>query len=108
MGFSGRFDGGDTERLIRAAAALTPKDVNPYVVGAQVGDEFGPMTMEGLARSYAMVAFVSKHPPYGEKTISPYCSYYELKYWLDHREEVRLIAIQLDSEFPPRTGEKAG
>eukprot|EP00415_Alexandrium_ostenfeldii_P000082 UN0082 len=64
------------------------------------------MTMEGLLSAFAMVAFVSCTPAYGEKTASKYCTYFELKY--ANEKDLPILCVQLGDKFPPSTGERNG
>jgi len=111
--YSGRFNDPDAEMLIRTTHAEAPDDTQPFVVQAGSGERFGRMTMEGLDRAYAMVAFVTGAPhyslsPYGQKTTSAFSTFWELKYWLDHQDDMGLIVVQLCDPFPPETGEAEG
>jgi len=105
---SGRFDGGKNERFIRDVADCLKELGEPIFIveEAPPGTDFGLLTVYGLGNMWAMVAYVSKHPPYGEKTESAYCTYEELRYCTDKR--IPIIPVQLDDEFPPETGEDDG
>mmetsp|Transcript_63160 Transcript_63160/g.195562 ORF Transcript_63160/g.195562 Transcript_63160/m.195562 type:complete len:334 (+) Transcript_63160:56-1057(+) len=106
---SGRFDGDANESFMRRVAdKLQFAGVSPYIVKANAGDQFGMMTKKGLRYSYAMVAFASQSPPYGQDTGNPYSTYHELEYYIANKAEMRLLIVQLADTFPPTTGEEAG
>merc|ERR1712226_1783521 len=55
-----------------------------------------------------MVAFVTSTPPWGEKTNSKSCTFYEGQYC--HDNDVPIIPVKLykGGPWPPKTPEKAG
>ena len=106
--FSGRFDGGPKEELIRSTQELVEQRGLPtLIVKAVPGDGFGDATMRCLDTMEMMAAFASRN--YGEKTASKYCTYYELKYAYDN--DIPIIPLKLsDGPWPPepiskKTGE---
>lgn len=104
---SSRFDGGEHEARVRAVATELKHLGSPvFIVSAGDGEDYGPMTCEGLWRSFAMVAFASCSPAYGAKTTSNYCTYWEVKYCYDNN--VPILPVQLGETFPPVTGESVG
>lgn len=78
---------------------------NVLLVDAASGEQFGPMTMQYLHECDAMIGLISDD--YAERTSSPYCSYYELKHYLENRHGCgtsqirRYFPIRLCKEWPP-------
>ena len=71
---SARFGGGQDEKFARAvAAALKAAGVNVYMVEVAGGDDFGKLTMSGIAGMSMMLAVC--FDDYGAMTDSRYCSY---------------------------------
>ena len=56
---------------------------NILVVNVGLGDQFGPVTMQYLGECDAMIGMITDD--YAEKTMSAYCSYYELKHYVENR-----------------------
>eukprot|EP00972_Heterocapsa_arctica_P109208 16081100-Heterocapsa_arctica.AAC.1 len=87
--FSGRFDGGDKEKKLRALYdnfQLHHSHLNPFIVKVVGGGDFGAQTFKGLGNMYAMIAFA--YDDYGSNTDSPYLSYKELKQCFDQKIHV--------------------
>eukprot|EP00438_Fugacium_kawagutii_P011714 Skav213089 [mRNA] locus=scaffold512:34840:35202:- [translate_table: standard] len=74
------------------------------MVKAEAGEGFGPMTIRGLARASAMVAFCTDD--YGEKTGAGYETFEELKFAWDNK--LPIIPVQMCKEFPPQPLEEEG
>jgi len=78
---------------------------NVLLVDAAGGDQFGPMTMQYLTECDAMIGMISDD--YAEKTSSPYCSYYELKHYIENRygcgtsQILKFYPIKLCQNWPP-------
>merc|ERR1712113_177726 len=75
------------------------------LVDVSLGEQFGPPTMEYLLECSAIIGLVSDD--YAERTATPYCSYYELKHYLENRsgcgtsQILKYFPIKLCSEWPP-------
>ena len=74
-------------------AVLESMGYTVLLVSASGGEKFGPQTIDCLARMEMMVAFCFED--YGEKTISPFCSFAEVEYYLHHMMEVMLLPLKL-------------
>jgi hypothetical protein len=78
---------------------------NIRLVDAGGGDQFGPMTVKYLSECDAMIGMITDD--YAEKTSSSYCSYYELKHYLENRygcgssQVLKFFPIKLCSTWPP-------
>jgi len=97
---SARFGGGANEDFVRWTAwQLEVLGLSPYIVTAGIADNFGPMTQVGLRKMYVMVCFIQSGGVYGEKTDSPYCTYFELKSAWD--KQIPVIAVRLCDQYPP-------
>jgi len=97
---SARFGGGADEDFVRQTAwQLEVLGLSPYIVTAGIADNFGPMTQVGLRKMYVMVCFIQSSRVYGEKTDSPYCTYFELKSAWD--KQIPVIAVRLCDQYPP-------
>merc|ERR1712096_564390 len=76
------------------------------------GDQFGPMTMTYLHDCDAIIGMIT--PDYAEKTSSAYCSYYELKHYIENREGCgtsqiqKFFPIKLCESWPPPSKGDAG
>ena len=79
--------------MIPPQAVLESMGFTVLLVSASGGEKFGPQTMKCLARMEMMVAFCFED--YGEKTISPFCSFAEVEYYLHHMMEVMLLPLKL-------------
>lgn len=105
--FSGRFDGGAKEQVIRSVylevRAAYPR-VNPFIVDASVGQSFADQTLEGVANMVAMVSFCWSD--YGEQTRCMYSSYYEIKSAYERR--IPVIPLKFCKEWPPAGGNEQG
>ena len=64
-----------------------------HVVAVDGGGQFGPETMRCLGLMQMMVVFAFED--YGQKTMSPYCSYAEVKYYIDNMADVKLLPLKL-------------
>ena len=99
---SGRFDGKEKEAFLRATGkALEARGCITLVVEASGGEMFGQQTMSALSDMDVMIAFA--FDDYGEKTKSSYCSFYEVKYCLDHKKPIVPLRLY-DGEWPPAGG----
>uniref|UniRef100_A0A7S1S4N0 TIR domain-containing protein n=1 Tax=Alexandrium catenella TaxID=2925 RepID=A0A7S1S4N0_ALECA len=76
--------------------ALKELGLNPKIVTATVGEDYGETTVRLLETSKAMVVMASKN--YGQRTGS-YSTYYELKYAFEHG--LMILPVQLSRTFPP-------
>jgi hypothetical protein len=98
---SGRFDGGEKERVIRGVASRMEPQIgeeNLLIVSAGTGGDFGPMTARCLDNMTKMAAFCFED--YGQKTGSKYCSYYEVKY--AYENDKCIIPLKLyEGQWPP-------
>lgn len=78
---------------------------NVLLVEAGAGDQFGPMTMRYLKECDAMIGMITHD--YGERTSSAYCSYYELKHYIENRygcgasQIQKFFPIKLCESWPP-------
>ena len=96
---SARFDGGEKEHMARdIEKRLKDLGVKTFIVAAGAGDDFGMMTAIGLKKMDTMIAIC--YDNYGQKTESAYCSYYEVKYCVDH--QIPVIPVRLSEDWPPK------
>jgi len=78
---------------------------NILLVDANGGDQFGPMTMQYLKECDAMIGMITED--YAERTRSAYCSYYELKHYIENRRGCgtsqiqKFFPIKLCATWPP-------
>lgn len=72
------------------------------MVSAEVGDNFGDMTLRYLKKirrgNGFMIAGCTKH--YGEVTASPFSSFEEMRYAVNNR--INIIPLRLADEYPPQ------
>lgn len=77
------------------------------LVHAESGDQFGPLTTRYLYECDAMIGMLTED--YAEKTKSAYCSYYELKHYVENRygcgssQILKFFPIKLCSTWPPKS-----
>merc|ERR1712039_674270 len=80
---------------------------NILLVEAYGGDQFGPLTMQYLHECDAMIGMITDD--YAERTDSAYCSYYELKHFVENRDGcgtsqiIKFFPIRLSATWPPQS-----
>ncbi len=96
---SARFDGGPREQEARDLKdELVKIGLDARMVKAAAGDDFGDKTHEYLYSMKTMIAFCFDN--YGQKTVSKYSTYHELKYAYD--EDKHIFPIRRCAEWPPK------
>jgi hypothetical protein len=96
---STRFDGSQREQDARdLKVELVKIGLDAHMVKAAAGDDFGDKTHEYLYSMKTMIAFCFDN--YGQKTISKYSTYHELKYAYD--EDKYIFPIRRCAEWPPK------
>ena len=79
--------------------------VDSFLVEAgEAGGSFGELTVVGLYRAKALVAFCTED--YGAETGAGYETYRELEY--AHQQKLRIIPVQLSEVFPPEPADERG
>mmetsp|Transcript_24857 Transcript_24857/g.58912 ORF Transcript_24857/g.58912 Transcript_24857/m.58912 type:complete len:228 (+) Transcript_24857:74-757(+) len=76
---------------------LRKMGLNPKIVSAEVGEDYGLTTMSLIEASKAMIVLASDN--YGELS-SPYCTFYELKY--AYENGIAILPVQLAAAYPPQ------
>jgi hypothetical protein len=96
---SARFDGSQREQDARDLKdELVKIGLDAHMVKAAAGDDFGDKTHEYLYSMKTMIAFCFDN--YGQKTISKYSTYHELKYAYD--KDKHIIPVKRCTEWPPK------
>jgi hypothetical protein len=96
---SARFDGSAREQEARDLKdELVTIGLDAHIVEAAAGRDFGTETHKYLYSMKTMIAFCFED--YGQKTISKYSTYWELKYAYD--KDKRIIPIKRCTEWPPK------
>mmetsp|Transcript_78977 Transcript_78977/g.176662 ORF Transcript_78977/g.176662 Transcript_78977/m.176662 type:complete len:210 (-) Transcript_78977:167-796(-) len=94
---SSRFNQYPEKEAFELYHALKKMGLNPSIVQAVVGEDFGVLTMRQLEESKAIIVMASDN--YGQ-IASSYSTYYELRYAWEHG--LTILPIQLSKTFPPQ------
>ncbi|CAE7195149.1 unnamed protein product [Symbiodinium necroappetens] len=80
---------------------LRQRQLEVLMVEAGGGEDFGTLTAMylGKLKKKKGIMLAVCTPDYGERTSSPYCTYAELKFAMDHG--IDILPLKVDSVYPP-------